>query len=68
MHESVYSTLPPQNWAGVTQSVQLLAKGLTVRVSIPGKGEIYRTLSITALGPTQPPLHCVLCLSLVKKV
>jgi hypothetical protein len=42
-------------WAGIAQSVERLAAGLSVRESNSGGGEIFRTRPI--LGTTPSPIH-----------
>ena len=42
-------------WVGITQSVQQLATGCTVRGSNPGGGRDFPHPSRPALGPNQPP-------------
>ena len=48
-----------QSWGGISQSVQRLAMGWTVRGSNPGGGRDFPQPSRPVLGPTQPPIQCV---------
>ena len=50
-------------WTGIAQSVKRLDTGWTVGESNSGGGEMFRTCPDRPCGPTQPPIHCVPCLS-----